>query len=299
MATTLSPTCPWPGRDRRGRLLHASIIVIGDEILGGFVRDTNSGWLASRLLHHGIRASRVHTVPDTFEAIDEAISTELERSRPRLIATSGGIGSTPDDITFEAVAATLGRDVEEHPVLARRVRRALDWTRDKGVTVDDEFAGHMLRMARIPAGGELLPGSRAFAPGIRIDLDGGIDDPAGATILVLPGVPSQFRAIVEDNEDELLAGRAEPRRVIEVTHGFPESALNRCFARILDEHPEVDLGSYPGVPMMVRLIGPPAATEAAAEQVRGYIGELLDDPAGRRLADAWAARFGGIETERR
>ena len=89
--------------------LRASIVVIGDEILGGFVHDTNSHWLAGQLQTHGIPLDRVQTVPDTMAAIDEGLRMELGRSRPRLILTSGGIGSTPDDLTMEAVAATLGR----------------------------------------------------------------------------------------------------------------------------------------------------------------------------------------------
>jgi molybdopterin-biosynthesis enzyme MoeA-like protein len=34
--------------------LRASLVVIGDEILDGYVRDTNSGWLAGRLRALGI-----------------------------------------------------------------------------------------------------------------------------------------------------------------------------------------------------------------------------------------------------
>jgi molybdopterin-biosynthesis enzyme MoeA-like protein len=58
-------------------LLAASIIVIGDEILGGYVTDTNSPWLAERLRLHGVPLSRVHVVPDTADAIDEALQLEL------------------------------------------------------------------------------------------------------------------------------------------------------------------------------------------------------------------------------
>ncbi len=86
-------------------MLEASVVVIGDEILSGYVHDANSGWLAERLRVHGVPLTRVSVVPDEHEAIDEALQAELARSRPRLIITSGGIGSTPDDLTYEAVAA--------------------------------------------------------------------------------------------------------------------------------------------------------------------------------------------------
>ncbi len=272
-------------------MLEASVLVIGDEILGGFVQDTNSGWLAERLHQHGIPLNRIHTVPDDVDAIDEALSAELDRSRPRIVLTSGGLGSTPDDLTFKGVAASLGRPVVEHPELATRIRQALEWTRNKGLDVGEEFAWHMMRMARIPEGGRLLDGSSGFAPGVRVDVAGGIDEQDGASIVILPGVPSHLRAIMSNGVEPLLAGRNEPPAVVEVTHSFPESALNLCFAEVMEAYPDVKVGSYPGVPMTVRLSGPPGPTQEAAEQLRDYVRELEEDPAGERLARAWSARF--------
>jgi molybdopterin-biosynthesis enzyme MoeA-like protein len=75
--------------------VHASIVAIGDEILEGFVRDTNSGWLAERLRQVGVTLDRVVVVPDDVGAIVETLRAELSRSRPRLVFTSGGIGTTP------------------------------------------------------------------------------------------------------------------------------------------------------------------------------------------------------------
>lgn len=274
-------------------MLHASLLVIGDEILTGFVQDTNSGWVARRLHHHGVPLSRIHTVPDDLEAIAEALAAELARARPRVVLTSGGLGSTPDDLTFEAVAHGLDRPLVAHPELTERIDGALDWTREQGVEVSDELAWHMLRMARIPEGGTLLPGGSGFMPGVRVDVDGGIDDDGrGATVVILPGVPGQLRAIVEHGvEPILLAGRNEPPVVLELTHSFPESVLNPAFAEVMEEYPRVRLGSYPGVPMRVRLSGPPEATQAAAAVIRDRIRRLEDDPAGERLAAAWTSRW--------
>ncbi len=114
------------------QLLRASIVVIGDELLGGFVRDSNSHFLARRLRAHGVPLDRVQVVPDEYPAIDEALQAELARSRPRLVLSTGGIGSTPDDITFEAVARSLGREVVEEPRIAERLEGALSWTRGVG-----------------------------------------------------------------------------------------------------------------------------------------------------------------------
>lgn len=280
-------------------MLHASMLVIGDEILGGFVQDTNSGWLAAQLRTHGVLLDWIHTVPDELDAIDAALQTELARARPRLIVTSGGIGSTPDDITYEAIAASLDRELVEEPTIAGRIDGALEWTRSLGIDVTPQFAWHMRRMERVPAGATLVHHG-GWAPGIRLDVDGGAREPRGASIVVLPGVPSQFRTIVTEGVlPSLVEGRNEGWTVAEVTHSFPESALNLCFARVVEDHPDVKLGSYPGAPMIVRLMGPEADVAAALADVRAYVDALEADPAGARLAAAWSARLGTTEEERR
>lgn len=273
-------------------LLRASILVIGDELLGGFVQDSNSHFLARRLRAHGVPLDRVHVVPDEFDAIDEALQAELARPRPRLVLTTGGIGSTPDDITFEAVARSLGRDLVEEPTIAERLEGALGWTRSQGLEVDDEARHQFLRMARVPQGSRLLAGG-GWAPAVRVDVDGGVDEPGGATVVVLPGVPGQMRDLVTGGvEPTLLADRNPPWTVAEVLHGFPESVLNPTFLRLAERHPDVKLGSYPGAPMIVRLQGQPEAVAAAEAFVREQVDQLAATEAGQRLTAAWAARLG-------
>lgn len=273
-----------------GHLLRASIVIIGDELLGGFVRDSNTHFLAQRLRDNGVPLDRVHVVPDEFDDIDDALQQELARSRPRLVLTTGGIGSTPDDITFEAVARSLGRDVVEEPVIVERLEGALAWTRAQGLEVDDEAVHQFFRMARVPEGASLVKGG--WAPAVQVDVDGGIDEPGGATIVILPGVPGQTRDLVTNGvEPDLLADRNPAWTVEEVHHGFPESVLNPVFLRLGREHAEVKLGSYPGNPMIVRLQGEPEAVAAAAAFVRDEIAALEQTEAGARLAAAWSARF--------
>ena len=270
------------------------MLVIGDEILGGFVHDANSPWLARRLQDSGVPLDRIHTVPDEFEAIDEALQAELARARPRLVITSGGIGSTPDDLTFEAVAASLGRGLNEEPLIAERIETSLQWQADQGVDVTDDFRWHMLRMARVPEGGHLL-GDEGWVPGIRVDVDGGVDAD-GVTIVILPGIPSEFRRILDDLVGpQLIDGRNPGVTVREIEHGLPESALNLTFAAMLERHPDVKLGSYPGTPMLIRLSGDADDVAEAEAFVRGELDALLATEGGARLAAAWTRRFSAME----
>lgn len=274
-------------------MLRASVVVIGDEILGGYVTDTNSPWLADRLRHHGVPLDRVHVVPDEHAAIGEALTAELGRSRPRVIVTSGGIGSTPDDLTYEAVAAAVGVPVEEDAGIVADLARSVTWTRAQGMAVEDAAVWHLNRMARVPAGCRLLRRASGWTPAVLVDVDGGAEG-GGATIVVLPGVPAEFRSLVEEAvEPALLEGRGERPTVVELTHHFPESMLNLAFVELIARHPTVKLGSYPGQPMIVRLSGPADEVEAAAALVRDALAALEVAPGGAEVARAWRHR--GVE----
>lgn len=271
-------------------MLEASMLVIGDEILGGYVTDTNSPWLAQRLRAHGIPLTRVHVVPDEPAAIDEALDAERARARPRVVLTSGGIGSTPDDLTYEAVAASLGLQLVEDPTMAGRVDQALAWSRQQGLEAGSDHRRHLARMARVPAGSRLLWREDGWSPAVTVDVDGGSDG-GGVTVVVLPGVPAEFRALVtEVVEPALFAGRNEVPHVVQIEHAYPESVLNLTFADLQRRHPQVKLGSYPGVPMLVRLSGPPEPVEAAAALVRRFLDDLDASDTGRRLAASWNRR---------
>ncbi|MEX0831935.1 MAG: molybdopterin-binding protein [Nitriliruptoraceae bacterium] len=265
------------------------MLVIGDELLGGHVTDANSPWLAGRLHAHGVPFTRIHVVPDEMAAIDEALTTELARARPRLVFTSGGIGSTPDDITYEAVAASLGRGLVEHPHLATRMDEILERTRNRGFEVDATYEHAIRRMSHVPDGSRILMLEGAWLPAVVVDVDGGCDA-GGASVVVLPGVPVAFRTLItEAVEPQLIAGRNTLPATVEIRHDFPESLLNATFAHLIEATPQVKLGSYPGRPSLVRLTGPDAQVDQAKELVEAAIDRLATSEAGRQYLAEHAA----------
>lgn len=274
------------------------MVVVGDELLSGFVTDANSPLLARRLRDHGVPLTCVHTVADDLAAIDEALQLELARSRPRLIVTSGGIGSTPDDLTYEAVASSLGLGVVEDPTMAERITQILDWSEAQGVEVTDAFAWHVGRMARVPEGSRMLHRPDGWAPGVLVEVDGGLDA-GGAGIVILPGIPSEFAALLDQAVlPALVEGRGNRPHVRELTHPYPESLLNLGFVEVMERYPGVKLGSYPGRPMVIRLSGVEDEVEAAATLLAGVLAELDASEVGQRLAARRAERDAAEEEER-
>ncbi|XP_074897123.1 FAD synthase isoform X2 [Buteo buteo] len=105
----------------RGSAATAGIIVIGDEILKGQTQDTNSFFMCRRLRALGVRVARISVVPDEVDAIAGEVA--VFAARFTYVLTSGGIGPTHDDVTFEAVARAFGERVIPHPELVALVHK--------------------------------------------------------------------------------------------------------------------------------------------------------------------------------
>ena len=268
--------------------LRSSVIVIGDEILSGYVKDANSGFLIERLHTAGVPLDRIQIVPDDRAAIAEALRAELARRRPRVVLTSGGVGPTPDDITVEVVAAVLDRPLVAHPDAAEGVEAALDWSRRQGMPVSAEQEANMRRLADLPADAWLTAASPGRTPGIVADLDGGCAAAAGASVVVLPGVPAELRRIVTEGvEPQLLAGRGAHAHVLEVAHAYPESFIASALQALAGSHPGVTVGSYPGRECIVRLHGAREEVEAAAAIVRAQLDRLDAEPGSDEVRARW------------
>ncbi|NXG39900.1 FLAD1 synthase, partial [Dromaius novaehollandiae] len=126
----------------------AGIIVIGDEILKGHTRDTNSFFMCQRLRALGVRVARVSVVPDDVETIAGEVAAFAARFT--YVLTSGGIGPTHDDVTFEAVARAFGEALAPHPELVALVHRFFGKT---------DASCPEMKLARVPASSRLNYGT--------------------------------------------------------------------------------------------------------------------------------------------
>ncbi|NXK85784.1 FLAD1 synthase, partial [Formicarius rufipectus] len=87
----------------------------------GHTQDTNSFFMCRRLRALGVRVARISVVPDEVEAIASEVAAFAARFT--YVLTSGGIGPTHDDVTFEAVAKAFGERVTHHPELVALVHK--------------------------------------------------------------------------------------------------------------------------------------------------------------------------------
>ena len=201
----------------------AALVVIGDEILSGRTEDKNVAQVARWLNGQGIRLSEVRIVPDQQSAIIEAVNSL--RQDHDYVFTTGGIGPTHDDITVDSIAAALGVPVIVHPD-ARAILE--DYYRDRPPGLTEA----RLRMARVPAGAELIPNPTSGAPGVKV-----------ANVYILAGVPNIAKSMLEALDGKLEGGR--PVVSVTVRAHAAESDVAELLKEVQDKHRGVSIGSYP------------------------------------------------------
>lgn len=245
------------------RIWTAGLAIIGDEILSGRTQDRNIAQIATWLNLQGIRLAEVRVVPDVHERIIAAVNAL--RAENDYLFTTGGIGPTHDDITVDAIAAAIGVGVEVHP----RARAMLEshYASRGGLTEA------RLRMARVPAGAELIENGISGAPGIR-----------HGNIFMLAGVPHIATLMLESLSGTLEGGR--PLLSQTVGCWVPESEIADLLSDTERSHDGCQIGSYPffregrvGANFVIR-----STNEGALEACRrDLVGRLRD--AGREVIE--------------
>ena len=203
----------------------AAMLVIGDEILSGRTRDTNTQYLANQLTEIGIDLREVRVVADQPHEIVAAVNA----LRPKFtyVFTSGGIGPTHDDITSDCIAKAF--DV---PIAVREDARAILASNYENPETDLNEA--RLRMARIPEGATLIDNPISKAPGYRI-----------GNVHVMAGVPYIFEAMLAGVIPTLSGGK--PLLSTSIRLDRREGDIAERLGQIAEEHPDVSIGSYPFV----------------------------------------------------
>lgn len=199
--------------------MRVGIIVIGDEVLSGKVSDINSTWLISQFYELGCTIGKVSIIPDEIAVIANEVKHFSETFD--VVLTTGGVGPTHDDVTFEAVAQAFDRPMQHNAKLEAIIREQLP---------TDSAVGY-LRMASLPTGTDLI-----FTPGLPFPVT------KVANVYVMPGEPTvlrkKFNAIRE-------TFRQTPFSLKRVFLLIDEGEIAIQLAELQTSHPDVAIGSYP------------------------------------------------------
>lgn len=264
--------------------MDASIVIVGDEILSGHVREANAHYIAIRLAEHGHALRRIAIVPDEPREIAACVGRETADPAVDLVFVCGGLGPTHDDRTMEGVAMALDVGLEPCGPIAARIAEIAGHVRAEAFDGDPLGIGGLEKMALAPAGAEALECASGVIPAVTLT--------AGATrLFVLPGPPREMQAVFSECvEPNYLAGRGTIPVREEIVHDFPESALAVVLAEVEQSIP-VKIGSYPGSErVLIRVAGDAGAVAEACKRIRHAIDTLAASTDGQRLLALMRAR---------
>jgi nicotinamide-nucleotide amidase len=203
---------------------------------------------------------------------------------------SGGLGPTHDDRTVELLATAVGLGLTVDPDLQREIEARSRAVAERLRRPYADFAAGVTKQATRPEGSTSI-GLVGTAPGLVVPTP-------GAVAVVLPGPPSELRALwpraLETPEVQAVLRRATPptRRVLRY-YGASESLVARALAdaggdgdgveaticaRDFEIHVDlvVDAGAEERADALAAALGEPLGTYLFAEDERGVEEIVLD-----------------------
>ncbi len=167
-------------------LLKAEIIAIGNEVVSGLIQDTNARYLSSQLHLLGVNVIQITAVGDNEESIVRAVEGALGRAD--VIITTGGLGSTHDDITKEVLARMFHSKI----VVDQKAVAMLEvmFKKRKRDNPEREIPEGVRRQSEVPEAATVLYNDKGTAPGLLFNRD-------GKKVFSLPGVPLEMEHLFE------------------------------------------------------------------------------------------------------
>jgi len=163
-----------------------SLLVIASEVLEGKVQDINTLNLSKFLKSQNKTLEQVITVSDRPDQILKALSSLKESD---LVVISGGMGPTPDDLTKNTIAMFLGTEListDNSKEVAKRNYK------NRGYPFPENHPYQL-----IPEKSQALFNPEGYAPGLLFHH-------GHSNFISLPGVPREFKAMIEMHLPKLL-----------------------------------------------------------------------------------------------
>ncbi|KAI0431023.1 molybdopterin binding domain-containing protein [Xylaria sp. FL1042] len=229
------------------RTIHtAACLIIGDEVLGG---KTNSAFMAKWCFSLGVNLKRVETIEDDESEIIEAV--KRMSNRYDFVVTSGGIGPTHDDITYQSIAKAFGLPLKLHAEAYERMKKLSKPNKlqpDFSWDVDSPAKTARLRMVELPIDESRDLKVQALFPRDELWVPVSV---VNGNVHILPGVPRLFESLLEGLKPFIIDRLVDPEgkgicRVI-ISTPLSESSvagyLTELAAKVAPKG--VKVGSYP------------------------------------------------------
>lgn len=212
--------------------MKTEIIAVGTELLLGQIVNTNASYLSEKLANIGYEVYYQSVVGDNPERLKELLKIASKRSE--LVVLCGGLGPTEDDLTKETVAGFIGSQLLTDQKALNKLEARIKVTH-KILTPNN------LKQAQYIEGGEVVPNDRGLAIGSFVA-------DAGVKYLLLPGPPSELKAMVKSHVlprlIELLPAKSQLTSRVLRFYGIGESALATSLASMIAEQNNPTIALY-------------------------------------------------------
>ncbi len=162
--------------------LQAEIIGVGTELLLGQIANTNAQWISEVLANQGISVYHHQVVGDNHDRIYR--SFELAKSRSDVVLVTGGLGPTDDDLTREVLSDFTKRELHQD-------EKALEQLETFFKRRNRTMSENNRKQANVIEGATMIRNDAGTAPGMIV-----IDDET--TFIIMPGVPTEMKKMMED-----------------------------------------------------------------------------------------------------
>ena len=225
--------------------MNVEILITGDEIRSGTLIDRNSAYIAMKLEEAGFNVVRHTCVGDNVE--DLALILQEIGSRSDAALVTGGLGPTPDDLTAQAAATSIGVDLVLNLPALHGVERYFK-TRNRMMPDSNR------KQAMLPRGADLILNPVGTAPGFMLRIN-------RCMFFFLPGVPIEMQRMLSDTvlaDLKALRGDVSEFRMLTTisTFGLTESATAERMSDISGMFPEITIGYRAKFPeIQIKLYG--------------------------------------------
>lgn len=210
--------------------MKAELIAVGTEILTGQIVNTNAQFLSEKCAELGIDVYFHTAVGDNEQRLLSVL--EIASKRSDLVILCGGLGPTEDDLTKQTLATFLQKELVVDELAMAKLDRFFASRPDRVRTPNNE------RQAQIVEGSQALQNPAGLAVGGMIEQD-------GVTYIVLPGPPSELKAMFSESLLPFLTQSQQQlySRVLRF-FGIGESQLVTVLADLIDKQTDPTLAPY-------------------------------------------------------
>lgn len=226
--------------------MNIELLIIGNEILIGKTKDTNSNWMAKRITKYGHQITRITAIGDDLDSISKALREILER-KTDVIITSGGLGPTFDDMTLKGVSMALNRELKLDNHAYQAIKKAYEAAFKRGILKLEGMTPEREKMAYLPEGSLPLPNTVGTAPAVKIVEEDTI-------IYCLQGVPAELKATFRNAILPFLSKRKG--KFIEkgfILEGIGESQLAPYVSKLEEQYPRLWIKTHPRIGLSVEV----------------------------------------------